>query len=117
MRLSDLLRMEAVTGDGRQLGKIDDVRLRVDVGDDENPAEGRWFVDGFMVGRGAVGNRLGYDGQHVEGPVVLARLMRWMSRSARYVPLSESELDAEHVVFRGDSDSLPHPSDLREDAP
>lgn len=117
MRLSDILRMEVVGSGGRRVGKIDDVRLRVEVGEDENPADGRWFVDGFMVGRGALGNRLGYDGQHVEGPAVLARLMRWIGRSARYVALSESELETNRVVFRGDSDSLPHPRDLREDAP
>lgn len=117
MRLSDLLRMQVFGQDGRPLGKIDDVRLKVDVADEQNPAEGPWFLDGFMVGRGALGNRLGYDGQHVEGPALLTKLMDRLSRSARYVPLAESQIETDHVLFTGDRGSLRHPREIREDAP
>lgn len=117
MRLSDFLRMHAVTSDGTEIGKIDDVRVRVEVDEDRNAAEGRWFIDGFMVGRGALGNRLGYDGEHVEGPALLAKLMERLSRSARYVPLDRADIEGDRVVFRGERSDLSHPRDLREDPP
>lgn len=117
MRLSDFLRMKAVASDGTEIGKIDDVRVRVEIDEDQNPAEGRWFVDGFMAGRGAIGNRLGYDGEHVEGPALLAKFMQRLSRSARYVPVDRAEIERDRVVFNGDPAELAHPRDLREDAP
>lgn len=117
MRLSDFLRMQVFARDGRPLGKIDDVRLKVDVADEQDLTEGAWFLDGFMVGRGALGNRLGYDGQHVEGPALLAKLMQRLGRSARYVPLVHSQIETDHVLFTGAVRSLRHPREMREDAP
>ena len=113
MRLGDLLWAEAVDADGADLGQVHDLRLRHSMTPD---GRHRLVVEGVMVGAGAVSARLGYAYGDVQGPWVVAALMRRIGRRSRYVRWSDLawEPGGRVEVSRRAAD-LPHPAEVRDD--
>jgi hypothetical protein len=88
MRLSDLLHCRVVDADGRSLGSIDDVRLVQD-GPVNAGFDAGLRVDGLVVGRGALGLRLGYHRADVQAPWLLRVLFTRLERRAHFVPFDD----------------------------
>lgn len=117
MRLSDLLRMDAVDATGRAIGSVDDVRLRIE-GDEAGIGRARWIVDAVVVGRGALGRRLGYDNVTEQGPALVAALMQRVGRRARVLRWDQvARIEGDTIVASVGIGDLPHPSDDRDGAP
>lgn len=104
MRLSELLQAHVIDAEGNDLGSVDDVRLVQD-GPMLVPFGAAFRVEGLVVGRGAVGTRLGYRRGGVEGPWLLRILFQALERRARYVPweqVTSWEGDVIRITGRGD---------------
>lgn len=86
MTIAELLTHEVQDVDGRDLGKVHDVRA-VD--------DGTLTLHALVVGGGAVAYRLGYAGGHVTGPWLLARVAQLLQRDLHVVPW-------DHVVRAAD---------------
>src|SRR3954447_17793285 len=75
MRLSDLLDCEVRDADGRTIAHVHDVRMVQD-----GPIQGTFGaalrVQGLVVGRPALGARLGLDRADVKGPWILKAFFR-----------------------------------------
>src|SRR3954468_14982204 len=83
MRLSDLLDAEVEDSDGSTIGRVHDVRMVQD-----GPVQGdfgaAFRVRGLVVGRPALGARLGLDRAEVRGPWILKAFFAWL-RTDLYV--------------------------------
>jgi hypothetical protein len=109
MRLSELLRAKVVDTSGNDLGSVDDVLLVQD-GPMLAPFGAALRVEGLVVGRGAVGARLGYHRGAVDGPWLLRVLFRALERRARYVRWEQVESwDGEVVRIAGRGEELGAP--------
>jgi hypothetical protein len=99
MRLSELLGRRVVDADGRRLGDVKDVRLVQD-----GPLiEGFGHalrVEGVLVGRGAIGVRLGIVRTDVKGPWPLTWLLRRLEHHARYVDWNDVAEHDTHLQLR-----------------
>lgn len=104
MRLSDLLKLEAVDLDGRSLDHVRDVRLE-QRGD-------AWTVTHVVVGRAAVAERLGFIHGVVERPVAIAAVMRRIGRHARVVPWSQVSLEDGRLHVDARKDGLGRPEGI-----
>ncbi len=106
MRLSELLNSRAVDSTGAPLDRAKDVRLE--------QRDGEWVVTALVVGRGGFAERLGFIRGVVDGPVLLARLMRHVGRHARVAPWDAVTLGDDGVVHVSVArDALAHPEDDR----
>ena len=84
MRLSELLGSDVFDHDGVDLGRVRDVRIVQD-GPRLGYRGGPLFrVHGLIVGRGAIGERLGFGRGGIEGPWLFAKL--FAGRDDRFVP-------------------------------
>jgi hypothetical protein len=109
MLLSDLLRSRVRDADGRDVGKVADVRLVQD-----GP-----YVEGFghalrvealVVGRAGLGVRLGYHRKPVEGPLLVRRIFAALERRARYLEWRDvTDWDGETITTRRRSGDLGPP--------
>jgi len=110
MRLTELLGAEVVDQAGRPAGRVHDVRL---VQDGPLPAGGfgaSLRLDGLIVGRRAVGARLGYDRSRMRGPLPVKLLFGWVRHDGRYVTWDRVErLEDGRVLISGSADDLPVP--------
>ena len=106
MRLSDLLHSEAVDDAGRSYGSVDDVRLVQD-----GPLLGAFSafrVEGLVVGRGALGVRLGFHRGRTQGPWPLKALFTRLESRAKYVPWEQvTSFEGGRVVFTGEATEVP----------
>jgi hypothetical protein len=84
LRISDLLHQEVYDAEWRPIGRVQDVRLVQD-----GPLQGlvgaAFRVDGLVVGRFALGVRLGFHRGEVKGPWALKWFFGRLERRARYV--------------------------------
>ena len=109
MRLNDLLGAEVVDQAGRSAGRVHDVRLVQD-GPVLSGFGAGLRVDGLVVGRRAVGARLGYERGRMRGPLLVKLVAGWLRRDGRYVPWDRVEAVAEHRIhIAGSADDLPEP--------
>jgi hypothetical protein len=95
MRGHELLGLPVVDGQGRDLGRVVDARLVQD-----GPLLGAFAalrVEGLLVGRGRVANRLGYDRYDAQGPWLVRVLVRAVTHGTGYLPWSDLTL-ADGVV-------------------
>lgn len=105
MRLSEFLRKDVVDMHGTSAGHVHDVRLVQD------GAVGAGFdaalrVQGLIVGRGGVGNRLGYGHSTMAGPWLLRTIFE-ARRQARFVPWARiREIRPDAIVIDGSVDDL-----------
>jgi sporulation protein YlmC with PRC-barrel domain len=85
VRLSELAHLEVFDSEDLLIGRVRDVRLVQD-----GPLQGlvgaAFRVDGLVVGRGALGVRLGFHRRSMKGPWLLKWLFERLERQARYVP-------------------------------
>ena len=98
MRGADLFGLPVVGPGDEPLGKVLDVRLVQD-----GPLLGAYAalrIDGFVVGRHGLAARLGYDRYDAQGPWLVGRLVRWITRDTRYLPWDSSELGEGQVRSR-----------------
>src|SRR5213592_4741823 len=109
MRLSDLLGAEVLDQAGRSAGRVHDVRLVQD-----GPVMGGFGaglrLDGLIVGRRAVGARLGYDRGRMKGPLPVKLLAGWLRHDGRYVQWERiRSIEPDRIVISGTVEDLPTP--------
>jgi hypothetical protein len=109
MRLSDLLGAQVLDQAGRSAGRVHDVRLVQD-----GPVVGGFGaalrVDGLVVGRRAVGARLGYERGKMRGPLPVRLLAGWLRRDGRYVEWGRIRtIGPDRIVISGTVEELPRP--------
>ena len=100
MRLSDLLDSEVLDADGKTVGHVHDVRMVQD-----GPIQGTFGaalrVQGLVVGRPALGARLGLDRADVKGPWILKAFFRAI-RTDLFVEWERvRSIEQDRVVIRG----------------
>ena len=112
MRLTDLLGAEVVDEAGRSAGRVHDVRLIQD-----GPVIGGFGaslrVAGLLVGRRAVGVRLGYERRRMNGPWLVKLLFGWLYHDGGYIDWERIQsIEPEQIRISGSADDLlsPRPS-------
>ena len=109
MLLSEFTRLEVVDADGKKIGRVFDA-LMVQDGRKVGSFGPRARVEGFTVGRRAMGERLGYLRADVKGPALLSKFLRWLDNRARYVPWEQVEkFDDKVIRLRCRADELGEP--------
>jgi sporulation protein YlmC with PRC-barrel domain len=88
MRLNDLFDSRVVAPDGRELGRVRDVRLIQD-GPPLGTGLAALRVASLIVGGGRSSRLLGYARDPVGGPWPLHALVRWFDRGERIVHWDE----------------------------
>jgi hypothetical protein len=109
MRLSELLGAEVVDQAGRSAGRVHDVRLVQD-----GPLIGGFGaglrLDGLIVGRRAVGARLGYERRDMGGPLLVKLLAGWLHHDGRYVAWDRVRaIEPDRIHISGLISDLPEP--------
>ena len=110
MRLSDLLGAEVVDETGASAGRVHDVRLVQD-----GPLVGGFGaalrLDGLVVGRRAIGTRLGFErGNTMKGPLPVRLLAGWLHHDGRYVEWRRiRSIEPNLVRISGTVEDLAHP--------
>jgi hypothetical protein len=110
MRLSDLLGSEVVDEAGGSAGRVHDVRLVQD-----GPLVGGFGaalrLDGLVVGRRAVGARLGFErGGTMKGPLPVRLLAGWLRHDSRYVEWPRiRSIEPDRILISGTVEDLPRP--------
>ena len=109
MRLSDLLGAEVVDEAGGSAGRVHDVRLVQD-----GPLVGGFGaalrLDGLIVGRRAVGARLGYERGKMKGPLPVRLVAGWLHHDGRYVEWGRVRaIEPNRIVISGTVEDLPRP--------
>jgi sporulation protein YlmC with PRC-barrel domain len=72
-RATDLLGLPVVDEDGRRLGRVYDLRLRLDDG----PSERTWLLEGLVVGRRGLLERFGFAAKAQRDPLLPGDVVRW----------------------------------------
>jgi hypothetical protein len=88
MRISDLLASDVHQADGTRVGRVREVRVVQD-GPVVSGLQATFRVDAVIVGRGGLGVRLGYHGEHVRGPWLLNVLFARTKRRLRVISMSD----------------------------
>ena len=109
MRLSDLLGAEVLDEAGRSAGRVHDVRLVQD-----GPVVGGFGaalrLDGLIVGRRAIGARLGYERRNMKGPLPVKLVTGWLYHDGRYVDWERVRtVEEDRILISGSADDLPVP--------
>jgi sporulation protein YlmC with PRC-barrel domain len=113
MRLTELLGAEVLDEAGRSAGRVHDVRLVQD-----GPLVGSFGaalrLDGLVVGRRAVGARLGYERRQMQGPLLVKLLAGWLRHDGRLVPWDRVRaIEGDRIHISGSADDLPRPGASR----
>ena len=67
-------------------------------------------LDGLVVGRRAVGARLGYERGRMRGPLPVRLLAGWLRHDGRYVEWGRVRtIDPDRIVISGTVEELPRP--------
>jgi hypothetical protein len=104
--LSDLLGAEVLDQAGGSAGRVHDVRL--------GPVLGGFGaglrVDGLLVGRRALGARLGYDRGKMKGPLPVKLVTGRLFHDGRYVEWGRVRtIEPNRIVISGTVEDLPRP--------
>ncbi len=85
LRVGLLFGRPAIDADGQPIGRVHDVRLRRDgpIIPGFGPA---LRLEGLVIGRGSIANRLGFDRHDITGPWPLDVWGRRAARRAKFVP-------------------------------
>ena len=109
MRLTELLGAEVVDQAGQSAGRVHDVRLVQD-----GPLTGGFGaglrLDGLIVGRRAVGARLGYERREMHGPLLVKLLAGWLHHDGRFVAWDRVRaIEPDRIHISGSAADLPEP--------
>jgi sporulation protein YlmC with PRC-barrel domain len=85
MILSDLLRSDVVDASGARVGRVVDVRFRLEGAGDPSVAR----VVGLIVSPRTASSFLGYERAALGRPVILDRILRWVHRGSFLVPWAD----------------------------
>ncbi|GAA2074934.1 hypothetical protein GCM10009840_05870 [Pseudolysinimonas kribbensis] len=97
MILSDLMRNDVLDPSGDRIGRVIDIRLRLEGVQDPSVAR----VVGLVVSPRSAASFLGYERSDLTRPVLLAGLLRWMHRGSFLVPWSDVlRIDSREVRLR-----------------
>jgi hypothetical protein len=94
--MGELLRCRVVDAEGRDLGRVHDVRLVQD-----GPVRGTTSalrLDALVVGGSGVGARLGVVRKGVSGPWLIVAPLRWLEHRSRVISWSDVEGVADGTV-------------------
>jgi sporulation protein YlmC with PRC-barrel domain len=78
MILSDVLRSEVVDAAGHRLGRVADVRFRLE----GPPTASRARITGIIVSPRTASSFMGYERSTLDRPVILDRLLRFIHRGS-----------------------------------
>ena len=100
---------EVVDEAGRSAGRVHDLRLVQD-----GPVTGGFGaslrVAGLLVGRRAIGARLGYQRRRMQGPWLVKLLFGWLFHDGRYVEWDRiRSIEPERILIAGSTLDLPAP--------
>jgi sporulation protein YlmC with PRC-barrel domain len=101
MRLSDILGTTVQTQDGRNLGRVREVRFIR-----QGPSPARLELDGLIVSRHSIGARLGLDEPDFHGLALLRAAHRFLSRDASWVPFEHVSALQEEIITVRDANAL-----------
>jgi uncharacterized protein YrrD len=109
MRLSDLLGAEVLDQAGGSAGRVHDVRLVQD-----GPVLGGFGaglrVDGLLVGRRALGARLGYERRDMRGPLLVKLAAGRLYHDGRYIEWGRViSIEPDRILISGSVEDLPEP--------
>ncbi|HEX2383180.1 MAG TPA: hypothetical protein VHI95_11120 [Acidimicrobiales bacterium] len=108
MRLSELLDLDVVDENGTRAGHVHDVRLVQD-GPVGAGFDAALRVQGLVIGRGAVGIRLGYGRTLNRGPWLI-RVLLSARHDSKYVPWGRvRSIDEDGIVIAGSAADLEPP--------
>lgn len=107
MRASELLGRPVVDPDGVEIGQIWDIRC----GESRSAirSTSSLSIASLVVGPNSFGRRLGYTYGDVHGPWLLTRLLGWLGRHDRIVPLNRIADLGPPVTLSVSADQLAHP--------
>jgi hypothetical protein len=111
---------------GRLGAGLEALANRLREGDDRRPARvsfavvkrigsavggfGALRLDGLLVGRRAVGARLGYDRGKMKGPLPVKLLAGWLFHDGRYVEWGRIRtIEPDRILISGTVEDLPRP--------
>jgi sporulation protein YlmC with PRC-barrel domain len=115
VRLSDLLSSKVIDASGKKTGCVHDVRMVQD-GPMAGSFGASFRISGLIVGRGAVGSRLGFDRSEMKGPLFVKSLFRALHSSTRFVPWEAvAAIEKGTIFIKVDSASLSPPEILGPD--
>ena len=108
MRASQLLGTPVYDRGGKRMGKCHDIRAV-----QRGPLGRRdaLTVTGIVVGKGALGSRLGY-GFTTKGPWLLDVTLGRLADRARFVAWNDLEVHADRIVVTAPVESLRHPAEV-----
>jgi hypothetical protein len=109
MLISDLLKSDVFDESGELVGNVQDVRMIQD-----GPVQGAFGpafrVQGLVVGRRSIGERLGFDRDLVRGPWPLKKMFARLHHAAKFVEWSlVRSIEGERITIAGARDALPEP--------
>ncbi len=104
MRLSELMGDEVVDEAGERVGRVLDVRVRIEI-------RGSWEVVGLVVGEGglrsAAAHQWGFAQGRAGGPGLLRRMLAGPAEAARFVPAGRvSDWGPEPIRLDGSANDL-----------
>ena len=104
MRLSEILGKDVIDEQGARAGRVHDVRVRQD-GPVTSGVDAALRVEGLVVGRGGVAERLGYHRTGARGPWIVQRLLA--RHQPKFVPWTRVRvIDDDRVVIAGSCQDL-----------
>jgi hypothetical protein len=109
MRLTELLGAEVVDQAGRRAGRVHDVRLVQD-----GPLVGGFGaslrVAGLLVGRRAIGTRLGYARRQMRAPLPVKLLAGWLHHDGRFLAWDRVQaIEEGRIRISGSVNDRPRP--------
>jgi len=99
MLLSELLDAPVHGPDGRDLGRVVDVRFRRD--DRTDAREGRLILIALIISPHSRMSFYGYERGRVNRPAVIAKAIAWIHRKSRVVPWECVQIVTDQGVFLG----------------
>jgi hypothetical protein len=103
LRASDVLGKQVRHANGANLGVCHDIRAEVVA---PLGARDAIRVTGIVVGRGAVGVRLGYGDPDMQGPWLLTQIFGRRARRARFVAWTDLRVEPDRIVVDADLDTI-----------
>jgi hypothetical protein len=105
LRIGLLFGRPAIDADGQPIGRVHDVRLRRDgpIIAGFGPA---LRLEGLIIGRGSIANRLGLDRTDITGPWPLNTWGKRAAQRAKFVPWEHTEIRDDLIICNQRHDQM-----------